>query len=135
MPNETAIETLSLPVEHPRIVRALAQLDTLLVPGEKREAYAVQRRLFALRGRRAIVAATTGRFIGMTRGLIAGFYPQDVRWQDLKDVRLAVGTFGATLTLVAFSSPDLAVEGQARTLKFGGLRKEQAQTVYRLCQA
>jgi hypothetical protein len=135
MSNETAIEIPSVPVDHPRIIRALDQLDSLLVPGEKREAYAVQRRLFALLGRRAIVVATTGRFIGMTRGLIAGFYPQDVRWQDLKDARLAVGTFGATLTIAAFSSPDLAVEGQTRTLRFGGLRKDQAQTVYRLCQA
>jgi hypothetical protein len=117
------------------IRRAVDQLVSLLVPGEKLEAYAVQRRLFALFHRRGLVGATTGRFIGMTRGLFGGFEPQDVRWQDLKEVQIRVGIFGADLTITAFTSPDLAVTGQTRVLQFTGLRKEEAETVYRICQA
>jgi hypothetical protein len=51
----------------PRLVRALEQLSSLLVPGETIEAYAVQRRFFALLHRRELVAATSGRLIHMKR--------------------------------------------------------------------
>src|SRR5438034_5793278 len=68
-----------------RMRRALDDLTSVLVAGETLEAYAVQRRLFALIHRRAMIAATSGRFIGMTRGFFGGFQPIDVRWQDLKD--------------------------------------------------
>jgi hypothetical protein len=137
MTNETETEARVIPLdgEPRRIVKGIEQLGSLLVPDEKVQTYAVQRRLFVLINRRSIVAATTGRFIGMRRGILGGFYPLDVRWQDLKDVRLSVGIFGATLTLVAFSGPDLAVAGQTRMIQFGGLRKDEAQAVYRLCQA
>ncbi len=117
------------------IVRALGHFESLLVPGEEIQAYAGQRWLFALTHRRIIVAATTGRFIGMTRNLLGGFHPHDVRWQDLKDVRLYVGTFAAQLTIVALSTPDLATEGELRTLQYTGLRKAQAESVYRIAQA
>ena len=117
------------------IRRAVEQLTSLLVPNERLEAYAVQRRLFALFHRRTLVGATTGRFIGMTRGVLGGFDPQDVRWQDLKDVRIQVGIFSADLTITAFTSPDLAVTGQTRVLTFSGLGKEGAERVYRICQA
>src|SRR5262249_36775682 len=63
-----------------------------------------------------------------------GFLPQDVRWQDLKEVRLESGIFGADLTIVALPSPDLAISGGVRTLSYMGLRKAQAESVYRLCQ-
>jgi hypothetical protein len=121
--------------EDGRITHALEQLQSLLVPGESVVAYAVQRRVFALKHRRVLVAATTGRFIGMIRHLLGGFEPQDVRWQDLKEVRLQVGTFGADLTIVALPGPDLAISGGVRTLFYEGLRKPQAESVYRLCQA
>jgi len=121
--------------DDPGVRRAVAQLLSLLVPNEKLEAYAVQRRLFALTHRRTLVAATTGRFIGVTRGLFGGFDPQVVRWQDLKEVGIRVGVFGAELTVTAFTSPDLAVTGQTRVLQFTGLRKGEAESVYRICQA
>jgi len=119
-----------------RTNRALNELDSLLIPGERVEGSAIQRRLFALTHRRMIVAATTGRLISMTRGLIGGFNPVDVRWQDLRDSRLRVGIFGADLTVAAYGSPDLAIVGQPTTrIEVKGLRKEEAQKVYRLCQA
>ena len=71
----------------------------------------------------------------MTRGFFGGFAPQDVRWQDLKEVSIQVGIFGADLTVTAYSSPDLAMAGQTRILKFVGLRKAEAESVYRICQA
>ena len=133
---------MSIPAEmtkevdgQPRLVRALEQLVSLLVPGEAIAAFAVQRRLFALSHRRTVVAATTGRLIGMPRGLWGGFHPTTVRWQDIKEARLDVGAFAARLTIAYFGGPDLAIAGNATTLVFSGLRKSQAEAVYRLCQA
>jgi putative oligomerization/nucleic acid binding protein/PH (Pleckstrin Homology) domain-containing protein len=118
-----------------RIQRAAAQIRSLLVPGESLEALAAQRRLFALRHRRVVVAATSGRFIALTRHIFGGFDLVDVRWQDLQDVRLNMGIFGADLSISALSGPDLAIAGVTHTLEFTGLRKREAEAIYRLCQA
>ena len=46
-----------------------------------------------------------------------------------------MGVFGATLTVSADQGNDLAgAEGTARLLSLHGLRKDQAQEVYRACQ-
>jgi hypothetical protein len=119
----------------PRLVQALEQLSSILVPGETIEAFAVQRRVYALRHRRALAAATSGRFIDVGRGLFGGFHPTSVRWQDLKEARVEVGPFAATLTVVFFGSPDLAIAGRESSLTITGLRKTQAEAVYRVCQA
>lgn len=121
--------------EDARIAKGLANFQSLLVPEESLEAYAVQRRIFALTHRRTMVCATSGRFIGMSRGLFGGFNPDTIRWQDIKEVRIEVGMLGADLTIAALSTPDLAVAGQTRVLRFSGLRKKQAEAVYRICQA
>src|SRR5688572_7993260 len=114
----------------------LDAIQSLLIPGERLESHAVQRRLFALTHRRLVVGATSGRLIAVQRGLISGFTAQDVRWQDVRDAQLQVGIFGATLTVTADSGEDLAgAQGSTRVLRFGGLRKEEAKEVYRACQA
>lgn len=123
--------------EDAQVNAALTELRGLMVPGERLQAYAVQRRLFALSHRRVVVGATTGRFIALSRGLIGGYQPYDVRWQDLRDVSIRAGIFGADLTITAMASDDLASHehaGGARRV-FMGLRKEQAQQVYTMCQA
>jgi hypothetical protein len=115
---------------------ALEAVESLLIPGERLESYAIQHRLFALTHRRLVVGATSGRLIAVQRGLISGFTAQDVRWQDLRDAQLQVGIFGATLTVTADPGEDLAsAQGNTRVLRFGGLRKEEAKEVYRACQA
>jgi len=119
----------------PRLVRALAELQALLIPGETVEAHAVQRRLYALTHRRAVVVATSGRLIAVHRGLFGGFHPTSVRWQDLKEARVDIGVLAASLTIRFFGSPDLAIAGNQASLSFTGLRKEQAEAVYRVCQA
>ena len=121
--------------EDSRVQRAIGEFRSLLVPEETIDAFAVQRRIFALGHRRTLVCATSGRFIGMTRGLFGGFNPDTVRWQDIKDVRIHVGMLAADLTISALATPDLAVSGQTRVLTYVGLRKEQAEAVYRICQA
>jgi hypothetical protein len=122
--------------EEPRIQEALAQLRALFVPGETMGAYAVQRRLFALNHRRLVVCATSGRFIALARGFFGGYVPTDVRWQDLDDASISAGIFGATLTITSLATEDMASRGHVgRTLRIAGLRKEQAQQVYTLCQA
>ena len=120
----------------PGLSRALAALQTLLIPGEELETHAIQRRLFALTHRRTIVGATSGRLIVVNRGLFGDYTPQDVRWQDLHDAQLRVGVLGASLTVSVHGNADLAsVEGPGRVLRVDGLRKDEAQEVYRACQA
>jgi hypothetical protein len=122
--------------EDPRVDEAVGQLLALLLPGEVLQAFAVQRRLFALVQPRLVVAATSGRLISFQRKLLGGYTVTDVRWQDLRDASLRAGTFGADLTVVALTNEDVApVEGSGVTVTFAGLRKEQAQDVYRICQA
>ena len=120
-----------------RVRDALGQLRALLVPGETIGAYAVQRRLFSLSHRRIVVCATSGRFISLSRGLFGGYTPYDVRWQDIDDASITAGIFGATLTITSLDSPDLPSRGPAgRTaVRVEGLRKDQAQQVYTICQA
>ena len=120
----------------PGISRALAALHSLLIPGEELETHAIQRRIFAMTHRRTIVGATSGRLIAVTRGLFGDYAPQDVRWQDLQDAQLRVGVFGATLTVSVHGTGDLAgAEGPRRSLRIEGLRKSEAQEVYRACQS
>jgi hypothetical protein len=115
--------------------KALEHVRALLIDGETLDAWAVQCRIFALTHRRTIVAATTGRFLALRRGLLGGFEVIDLRWQDLKDATIRVGIFGADLTLTASSMSDLAETGSAdKRYEFTGLQKEGAQQVYRLCQ-
>jgi Short C-terminal domain/Bacterial PH domain len=118
-----------------RLAHALEQVVALLVPGENIQAYAVQRRIYALTHRRTLAVATSGRLIGVRRGLFGSFHPTSIRWQDLKEVRLDEGVLGASLTILFFASPDLAIAGTQGSLSFTGLGKQQAEAVYRVCQA
>jgi hypothetical protein len=114
---------------------SMEALRSLLIDGEQVEACAIQRRLFALRHRRIMVAATTGRLIVVQRKLFGGFHPIDLRWQDLRDATLDVGAFSATLRVAAYRSSDLAsAEGPPSNVIVLGLRKAEAQEVYRACQ-
>jgi hypothetical protein len=115
---------------------ALEALRSLLIDGETLEATAIQRRVFALKHRRILVGATTGRLIVVHRKMFGGFNPIDIRWQDLRDASLDVGMFGATLSVAVYRSSDLASsEGPPSQLVVPGLRKLEAQEVYRACQA
>ncbi|MFT4511000.1 hypothetical protein [Caballeronia sp. 15711] len=122
-------------IDQSELREALSYLESMLISGETIQAYAIQRRLFALSHRRAVVAATSGRLIGMNRGLLGGFTPVDLRWQDIKSAHVRAGVFGSDLTVTGLTQPDLASGGGIRTITFEGLRKEDAQAVYRACQA
>ncbi len=116
--------------------KALEHLNSILVSGETIDAWAIQRRLFALAKRRILIAATSGRFIEIKRGLLGGFNVIDFRWQDLADARINVGIFGADIFMKISSSRDLAISEDAnQVLTLPGFRKEQAEQVYRLAQA
>jgi hypothetical protein len=115
--------------------RPLAQLQSVLIPGESLEAFAIQRRLFALTHRRLLLAATSGRLIVLRRKLLGGFDVATIRWQDLEEVTLRVRMISADLALRAGKATDLASLATSGSLvEFNGLRKEQAQAVYRICQ-
>jgi hypothetical protein len=116
--------------------RALEYLNSVLTANETLEAWAIQRRLFALKHRRRFVAATSGRFLALERRFLGGFTLTDIRWQDLKNVKIEVGLLGACLTLEALASPDLAsASAQTHTFVYGGLRKDQAEAIYRIAQS
>ena len=116
--------------------KALQNLESVLTADEKLEAWAIQHRLFALRHRRIAVGATSGRFLAISRRLLGGFALTDVRWQDLKEVHIQVGILAATLNLTVLDQADLGTgAATARNLVFAGLRKDEAQALYRICQA
>jgi hypothetical protein len=119
----------------PSTDRALETLRGLLTVDETLEAWAMQHRLFALTHRRICVAATSGRFVSLKRGLLGGYESADIRWQDLKETRIRAGIIAADLTLVAQASSDLNIGAEVnRVWTFEGLRKDQAQAIYRICQ-
>jgi hypothetical protein len=119
----------------PGLDSAFATLRGLLTTGETLEAWAAQHRLFALTHRRTCIAATSGRFISLTRRLLGGYESADIRWQDLKETRISAGIFAADLTLIAQSSSDLNIGSEVnRVWTFANLRKDQAQAMYRICQ-
>jgi hypothetical protein len=121
----------------PGLRRAMDHLQSVLIPGETLQAWAVQRRVFALRHRRELVAATSGRFICIARKLFGGFDLRDIRWQDLEEIKLRVGILSADLSVRSGRASDLASQGDSaiQVLEVGGLRKSQAEAVYRICQA
>lgn len=119
-----------------RLNKALEHLNSVLVTGETLEAWAIQRRLFALTNRRILIAATSGRFIKIQRGILGGFDMTDFRWQDLGDAKIKVGIFGADIFMKIFGSTDLAISKDSNlVLILNGFRKEQAEQIYRLAQA
>ena len=115
--------------------KAFSYITSMLVPGESVKASTVQRRIFALTHRRSLMAATSGRLIGMTRGLFGGFTPTDIRWQDVKDASIKVGIFGSSVIIRHLTQPDLASGGIVISYRIDGLRKAEAQEVYRMAQA
>jgi hypothetical protein len=124
-------------VNDPDASGPLGQLRSVLIAGETLEAWVIQRRVYALTRRRILIAATSGRLIVLTRRLLGGFEVTSIRWQDLEEVTLRVGMVGAELFVRAGKATDLASMGAAgaQRVEFRGLRKEQAQAVYRICQA
>ena len=121
--------------QEPSLESAFGTLRGLLTAGETLEAWATQHRLYALTHRRACIAATSGRFISLNRRLLGGYESADIRWQDLKETRISAGILAADLTLIAQASSDLNIGSEVnRVWTFEGLRKDQAQAMYRICQ-
>jgi hypothetical protein len=132
----SAPTTASSSDDDPRLAEAVQHLTALLVPGETLVAYAVQRRLFALVHRRVLLAATSGRLIRIERGIFGGYTPMDMRWQDIENASLQVHIFGADVSVTWRGRQDLASSGQAGgVIAATGLRKQQAEQVYRAAQA
>jgi hypothetical protein len=115
--------------------RPLHHLESILIDGETLQGWAVQHRLYALNHRRLLLGATSGRLIAMTRPILGGYDISDIRWQDLMDVKLHVGVLAATLTLTAAARSDLTLqEKKHEVVQYTGLRKDQAEHVYRISQ-
>ncbi len=116
-------------------LQALDVVRSLLTTDETLEAWAIQRRWYALSHRRIFIAATSGRFISLRRRLFGGYDSDDIRWQDLKETRIRAGVLAAELNLTAQASSDLTIGAEInRVWVFEGLLKDQAQAIYRICQ-
>src|SRR5437763_16750040 len=76
------------------VEKPLAELRSVLIPGETLEAWAIQRRIFALSHRRGLTAATSGWLVVLVRRLIARLDASTVRWQALEAVSVRVGVIG-----------------------------------------
>src|SRR5579859_1711611 len=100
--------TVSAASDERGLEKPLSDLRSVLIAGETAEAWAIQRRIFAITHRRLLVAATSGRLIVITRPLLGGFELVSVRWQDLEEVTLRVGVLGADLGIRAGRATDLA---------------------------
>jgi hypothetical protein len=130
------METDNNSADSQHVQKALEYLNSVLVKEETLEGWTIQRRLFALNHRRILIAATSGRFITINRGLLGGFQMTDFRWQDLGDARIKVGIFGADLLMKIYSSKDLASsETSAQELILKGFRKAGTEQIYRYSQS
>ena len=129
MPTRINPSVADLPAQAQHLRAVLIEVETLL-------AWAAQRRIFALLRRREIIAATSGRFIALRRGLFGGFELTDLRWQDLRDAKVRVGILGADLTLTAGGQSDLATGGGgSRVLSYQGFEKDETEEIYRIAQS
>jgi hypothetical protein len=117
-----------------RIGKAIGLVTSLMIPGETLAHFAPQRRLFALLSCRRLVVASSARLIAIERGVLGGFVPRDIRWQDVTDVRIRIGLFGADVTVQTVALPRNGKAVKNKVFVFDGLRKEQAKLVYRYCQ-
>jgi hypothetical protein len=119
-------------LDEPDLKGAIESLKSVLIPPQTLEAWAVQRRVFALTHRRLLIGATSGWRIALTRGVIGGFDLTAILWQDPEEVTLGVGLLGARLAVRVGRAADLASDGAAgaRSLEFTGLRKRKAQALY-----
>ena len=116
--------------------KSIQHLKSVLVSGETLDAWAIQHRLFALTHRRMFIAATSGRFIVIKRGLFGGFEMSDFRWQDLGEVTIKVGIFAADINIKKFGSTDLAMnKDTSYDLSLSGFKKDQTENIYRIAQA
>lgn len=130
------------------IEKAKESLYSNLIEGEKVEAMSCQKRLytifpvltggalFPLIKRRDVIAVTSGRFILMRRKLIMGYDLIDIRWQDIGDVRIKLGIFGADLSISEYAPTDLSIDKSigAYFLKLIGYQKDSTQRIYRIAQ-
>src|SRR6202790_5802886 len=86
--------------------RVLETLRRLRTADETLEAWAMEHRLFALTHRRICIAATSGRFISLSRRLLGGYDSADIRWQDLKETRISARILAADITVIAQANSD-----------------------------
>ncbi len=130
------METENNTSESPHVQKALEYLHSVLVKDETLEAWAIQLRVFALTHRRILIAATSGRFININRGLLGGFKMTDFRWQDLGDTKINVGIFGADIIMKIFAYKDMAItENTAQEIMLKGFQKAGTEQIYRIAQA
>jgi len=114
-----------------RVEKANQKLQSTLIKDETVIASGLQKRLFALFGRRDMVAITSSRLIQISRSQLGGFDMKDYQWKDLHDAQMSENIipniFGAKLVLIAGSGN--------RDISIDGLPSDVASAIYSYAQA
>jgi hypothetical protein len=113
-------------LDEPDLKGAIESLKSVLIAPQTLEAWAVQRRVFALTHPRLLIGATSARRIALTRGVIGGFDLTAILWQDLEEVTLSVGLLGARLVRAC---------GTRGGSRLGRCRRGAESAVHRTAQA
>lgn len=71
-----------------RLASAKKTLNSTLMSSENIISESIQKRVFALWGRRKVLAITQSRIIIVDRGVLGGFKMKDIQWKDLSDAKL-----------------------------------------------
>ncbi len=112
-----------------RLAHAIEKLRSVLTPGETLQDVTLQRRLWALVHRRAMVATTDRRILFYWRGLLGGFNLVDVQWQDVRDAHVNEHFFPRYL------GADISIASKVgRHVKLKGLNSEKARKIYSYAQ-
>jgi hypothetical protein len=115
-----------------RAAKAEKIVSTTLMDGENVVAKTIQKRVFALFNRRAVVAITNSRILIIRRGLLGGFKMSDIQWKDLKDVQIEQNI------LEDFCGSNLAfrhLNGGVAPMIVNGLGSDVASAMYTRAQS
>jgi hypothetical protein len=114
-----------------RVEKANQKLQSTLMKDETVIASGLEKRLFALFGRRVMVAITSSRLIQIRRSQLGGFDMKDYQWKDLHDAQMSENIipniFGAKLVLIARTGN--------RDIGIDGLPSDVASAIYSHAQA
>lgn len=115
-----------------RAVKAIEQLSETLMQDETIVEEGIQKRIFALWSRRAVIAITKSRMIIVRRGLFGGFNMTDIQWKDLRDATLEQNV------LVDFCGSNLQFahsKAGAGSLIVNGIERQIASQIYSFAQS
>lgn len=109
-----------------------AEIDTRSWRAGQVEVAALQHRVFALWGRRQLLAVTNSRIIRLKRHIFGGFEMADIQWKDLLDAKIKQNTLPA----IAGSNLEFAhSNAKVPRLHIKGIGSDEASAMYAFSQS